>query len=257
MENKFTKLEEKEIAEVLGDFGLNQKEQDVYLALLGMDQATLTPLGRMTGLPVTTVQSVVNRLAEKGLVSVTMKKTRKVFAAHAPVVLKKILEEQIRSVNNILPLLKKAEQKDKPESRIKVYFRERMTDIFNEALNCKDKTIYEIVAAKDFQEIIGEKFHFTRRRVEQRIELKSLRVEAREIKQYSQAVHAKELREAKFLPRELTFHSSVMFWDDKVAYLTTRGESLGWVVESASQAEMWRQLFELLWSVSRKMETGG
>jgi len=257
MENKFTKLEEKEIAEVLGDFGLNEKEQDVYLALLGMDQATLTPLGRMTGLPVTTVQSVVNRLAAKGLVSVTMKKTRKIFSAHEPAVLKKILEEQIRSVNNILPLLKRAEQKDKPESKIKIYFRERMTDIFNEALNCQDKTIYEIVAAKDFQEIIGEKFHFTKRRVEQKIRLKSLRVETREIKQYSQAVHAKELREAKFLPRELTFHSSVMFWDDKVAYLTTRGEGLGWVVESASQAEMWRQLFELLWSVSRKMETGG
>lgn len=257
MENKFSKLEEKEIAEVLGDFGLNEKEQDVYLALLGMNQATLTPLGRLTGLPVTTVQSVANRLVDKGLVSVTMKKTRKIFCAHEPAVLKKILEEQIRSVNNILPLLKRAEQKDKPESKIKIYFRERMTDIFNEALNCRDKTIYEIVAAKDFQEIIGEKFHFTKRRVEQKIRLKSLRVETREIKQYSQAVHEKELREAKFLPRELTFRDSVMFWDDKVAYLTTRGEGLGWIVESATQVEMWKQFFELLWSVGRRMENGG
>ncbi len=32
-------------------------------------------------------------------------------------------------------------------------------------------------------------------------------------------------------------------------------EGVAWVVQSASLSQMMRQLYELLWSVSRKMET--
>ena len=138
---------------------------------------------------------------------------------------------------------------------IQVYFRERMTDIFHQALTSKNKLVYEIVAAKDIQDILGEKFHFTKRRVATNVHLQSLRVESREIKKYMAATHARELREAKFLPRELTFQCSIMFWDDTIAFFTTKEEGLAWTVQSSSLRETFQQIFTLLWSVSRKMET--
>ncbi len=127
--------------------------------------------------------------------------------------------------------------------------------LFHEALASKEKPVYEIVAAKDLQEILGEKFHFTRRRLKAGVKLRSLRVEKREIKKYSSATHARELREAKFLPREMTFRCSILFWDDMTAFFAPKDEGLAWVVQSRAVAEMMRQTFELLWSVSRTMET--
>lgn len=247
--------QKKEIAEVLAGFGLDPKEQLVYLALLASGSATLTPLAQRTGLPLTTVQSILPRIVKLGLADVAKRKTRSVYEAADPVALRRILERKMEEVSAIVPMLKQITAESEVAPKIVVYHRERMTDIFNAALDAKDKTVYEIVAAKDLQDILGEKYHFTKRRMKAGIRLKSLRVERREIKKYSAAIHQRELREAKFLPAELTFHASIMFWDDTVAFFSTKDEGLAWTVRSKAVRETFQQLFGLLWSVSRKMET--
>ena len=245
----------KEIAEVLARFGLDDKEQAVYLALLPMGTTALLPLARASGLRLTTAQSVIARLAESGLVEVTKRGSRHAYEAHDPEMLALILERQAEEVAGIVPVLRKLKSADSAPAAIRVYWRERRTEIFHQALEAKSKVIHEIVAGRDIQEILGEKFHFTRRRAKAGVRLMSLRVESQEIKKYSRATHARELRDAKFLPREMAFRSSVMFWDDTVAFFTAEPEKLAWTVKSASLAEMMRQTFDLLWSVSRKMET--
>lgn len=250
-----TKLQEKEITEILSRFGLKEKEQSVYMTLLQLGQITVTPLARAVGLPVTTVQSILLRLTETGLIFTTKRKSRHAYEAHDPVVLRRILERQAEEVAGIVPLLQSLKGDLMLSPKIKVYYRERMADIFHEALKSKNKLVYEIVSAQDLQEILGEKFHFTKRRVKNHVKLKSLRVEAYEIKKYSKKAHVRELREAKFLPRELSFRSSIMFWDNTVAFFTTKEEGLAWTVTSKTFRETVEQIFMLLWSVSRRMET--
>ncbi len=250
----FTHARRKEIVEVLGHFGLKEKEQAVYLALLPLGRTTLTPIASVARLPVTTVQSIVGRLAQDGLIAVSKNKSRHLYEAHDPVVLRRLLERQIEEAAEVIPFLQKLRTEKGSTAKIRVYERERVTDIFHQALASKEKLVYEIVSAKDFQEVIGEKFHFSRRRIKAGVHLRSLRVESREIKKYSSETHTRELREAKFLPREMTFRGSIMFWDDCTAFFTTKDEGLAWVVQSRVIAETLRQVFELLWSVSRKME---
>lgn len=253
--NSLASAQQKEINEILEKFGLGQKDRAAYLALLELGQTTVGPLARAIGVPVTTAQSVVGRLVKSGLVDISNKRSRHLYEAHDPIVMKRILERSLQELGQTLPLLQSLKAERAGESKIRVYFRERATDIFHEALATKDKLVYEIVSARDFQDVLGEKFHFTRRRVANKINLKSLRVEAHEIKKYSESTHRRELREAKFLPREFTFRASVMFWDDTVAFFTTKNEALAWTVQSPAIREMFQQLFDVLWSVSRRMET--
>ncbi|MCX6714421.1 MAG: winged helix-turn-helix transcriptional regulator [Candidatus Uhrbacteria bacterium] len=255
MPNQFTPKQKQEITEVLSGFGFNPKDERVYLALLEMGSTTLTPLARRLSLPVTTIQSTMQRLVKKGVVDVTKNKSRSVFQAHHPDVFKTLLTEQAKSVAGILPLLASLKTETLEQARIKIFERERVTDILNESLNAKSKTVYEIVSAKEFQEVIGEKFHYSKRRVQKNINLKSLRVRSHEIKQYSAATHAKELREARFLPADLSFHASILFWDDTIVIFSTKSEGAHVMITSKSIREMIQQLFELLWSVSGKMET--
>lgn len=255
MLNQFTQKQKQEITEVLSGFGFNPKDEQVYLVLLEMGQTTLTPLARRLSLPVTTIQSTMHRLVKKGVVDVTKNKSRSVFTAHHPDVFKTLLTEQAKSVAGILPLLASLKTETLEQARIKIFERERVTDILNESLNAKSKTVYEIVSAKEFQNVIGEKFHYSRRRIQKNIKLKSLRVRSEEIKTYNAATHAKELREAKFLPVDMTFQTSILFWDDTVAIFSTKAEGSHVMITSKSVREMIQQIFELLWSVSGKMET--
>jgi sugar-specific transcriptional regulator TrmB len=252
---RLTKLQQKEITEVLSGFGLNKKDQDVYLGLLQIGSSTITPLAKVLTQPTTTVQSVLARLVQKGLVDISKRKSRQVYEANDPSVMKKILERQSQDLSGIIPLLQQMKTDPLITPQIKVYQRERVSDIFHEALLSKKKLVYEIVSAEDFQRIIGEKFHFTRRRIKGEVRLNSLRVESKEIKQYSKKAHERELRKARFLPKDLTFRSSIMFWDDTVAFFTTKEEGLAWTVKSRTLVETYKQLFALLWSVSKKMET--
>jgi hypothetical protein len=185
----------------------------------------------------------------------TAHKSRHLYEANDPQVLKKILEKRMYEVGNILPWLKKIQGEAGSVPKIKIYYRERIADIFLQALECQEKKVYEIIAAQDRQELLGEKFHWRRRRVAAGIWLKSLRVEEREIKKWNEKINRQQLREARFLPRELTFHSSLMFWDNTVAFFTTKEEGLSFTVENQAWRETVGQIFELLWSVSRKMET--
>lgn len=255
MPKQLNQLQSKEIFEVLTTWGLSPKEQTVYLGILSEGSTTITPLGRLLGLPPTTVQSILMRLATLGIVTVEKRKSRHIFTAAKPNILKLIMEERAREVGTIVPLLESLARQESAKAKVRIFYRERVADILQLALETKSKLVYEIVAARPFQELIGEKFHFTKRRMEKHISLKSLRVEDQEIKKYSRNTHISELREAKFLPREFTFESTVMFWDKTVAIFSTKSEGLAIVIESRVIAEFMLQLFNMLWSVSRTMET--
>lgn len=250
-----TAPQRKEIDEVLADFGLKDKERCTYVALLPLGRVPLMPAARAAGLKPTTAQSVLARLAEKGLVTLTARGARHTFEAAEPAALRRLLERRQEEVASIIPLLKSLRAEPPSAAKVQVHYRDRMIEPFHLALAAKSKQVLEIVAARDLQQILGERFHFTRRRVKAGVRLRSLRVESREIKKYSAATHARELREAKFLPRELSFRSSIMCWDDTVAFFTTKDEGVVVTMTSPSTADAVRQLFDLLWSVSRKMET--
>lgn len=250
-----TTTEQKEIQETLTQVGLSLPEQKAYLALLENGVSTATPIAQGLSVPLTTAQSLLQRLVKKGVVHVTKRKSRSVYEAKDPIAFKTLLEQTLQEVGTMIPLLRALKAEQTAPTRVRIYQRERMTDIFRQALLSREKMVYEIVSARDFQETIGERFHFTKRRMAAKVHLKSLRIEAHEIKKYNQASHVRELREAKFLPKELTFTCSLLCWDQTVAFFTAANEGVAWVVQSASLSHMIRQLFELLWSVSRRMET--
>lgn len=245
----------REIQESLSQAGLSRPEQSAYLALLELGVTTATPLAHALSVPLTTAQSLLQRLATIGVVHVTKRKSRSVYEAKDPQIFKTLLEQRLQDVVQVIPFLKELRSEQRRPAHIRIYTRERAADIFRQALLAKDKMVYEIVSAKDLQDVLGERFHFTRRRVEQSVRLKSLRVEAHEIKKYNQRIHDRELREARFLPRDFTFQSSLLFWDQTVAFFTPLSEGLVWIVHSKSFADTMKQLFDLLWSVSRRMET--
>jgi sugar-specific transcriptional regulator TrmB len=248
-----TNNELQEIFEVLESIGIKPSEQQVYITLIQLGPSTISPISKATELPLTTVQSVLQRLCDKRLVSFSKNKSRHVYKAEHVSVLKQLVQDQERGINNIIPLLKKLTASFDSSQNVKIFTGKNIQNIFHEALKAKSKIIYEIVSAKDIQDLLGEKFHFSKRRIEKKVHLKSLRVQAHEIKKYSQEINTKELREVHFLPKELDFHSSFMMWDNTVAFFTTRSDGFAWTVENETNRATFKALFDFLWKISKNL----
>ncbi len=250
-----SKQENNEISEVLSSLGLNSKEQIIYKTVISLNQTTLTPIAKQAQLPLTTTQSIVERLVKQGFLNTTKSGSRHIYQASEPKLLEQKLLQQSKDFAAISPLLNELKTEKGGSTQIKIYYNDRIKDIFFQMLEAKTKIIYEIVSGEDIQKILGEKFHFSKRRVERNIYLKSLRVETHEIKKYSSRIHAKELREARFLPKELGFQTSIFFWDDTIAFFGSQNENLAWTIRSHAWTDTLKQLFSFLWQLSRPMIT--
>ncbi len=245
-----------ELTELLERFAVRPIEQQAYLHVLTYGPQTVSPIAKAIEAPVSTTQAVMDRLVRLGIMDFTLRGNRRVFQAADPVKFKRIAERHVQDATRLMDVLA-VYRAEKPADlgRVRVYPRERIADVLHRILAAKSKEVWEIVSAHDMQELMGERFHFTKRRVQQGIRLKSLRVESKEIKRYSKLSHQRELREARFLPATTSFRASFALWDNTVVFYPVKREGMIVVIESVSLCEMLRELYEILWSVSRRMET--
>ena len=69
---------------ILEDLGLTKGEVKVYLALIGLGETTSGPIVEQSGVSVSKVYQILNRLAKKGLSSHILKGKTKYFKAADP-----------------------------------------------------------------------------------------------------------------------------------------------------------------------------
>lgn len=116
-----------EAARQLGEAGLTEGEAKVYLALLELGPSTSGPIVGKSGVARSIVYQILERLAQKGLVSsVTREKTAHFQAAQPDRLLEYVeerqnaLEESKRKLGEILPKLA-AMQRSAKESEVQVF----------------------------------------------------------------------------------------------------------------------------------------
>jgi len=243
---KITKPQQKEIQEVLNKIGFNNKEIDTYIQVLNLGSCALTTLSVTLNMPNSTVQSILQRLYKQGLINITNRRGRKIYNSLEPKILKKMLQSRLKEIDNIIPLLNDIANKN--NTQVNVYYHEHMADIFHQALECKEKNIYEIASTSELEKILGKRFNFTKRRVHRGIKLISLRTKTKNIK-----IDKKELVKIRLLPQSLNFESNIMFWDNTVAFFGSKQEGIAWVAKSETMVKTQKQLFDLLWKISNKI----
>jgi sugar-specific transcriptional regulator TrmB len=101
---------------ILSDLGLSKNESKTYLSLLKYGSMQLKDLTKATDLYRQNVLDSLEKLQNKGLISITFKGKRRVYSAVSPSRLKVLLEEKKQKLENALPhLLSIAAQAEKPK----------------------------------------------------------------------------------------------------------------------------------------------
>lgn len=250
------------IEQTLMDLGFDKKERQVYMSLLPLGQGTATQLGKRTGIQRSTTKYYLDKLVERGVVSVLAQNKTFIYTAEPP---KKIIQNlelkkqevthQIEKAGRIVSELEKIIN---PSSTLpKVRFFEGTNSYLSfteESLKCKDKEILYINNVDAYRNVIPDEYvdnSYIKTRVEKNIHLKLLAVRSPHAEEYK-ARDKKENRETRFFPKNFFFEHTIFIFDDTTTIVSNRDYPSCVMITSKDITETMRTLFNFMWSCAEK-----
>lgn len=247
--------------QTLEKLGLSEKEAKVYLAALELGQDSVQNIAKKAGVNRPTAYFILEKLMELGLVSTLEHGKKTLFVAESPKELENLIENEKRAIED-----RKAELKESMNQLLAIYNAKEGKPIVRyfegkDGLIALDKYGEEMI--KKGEEIfyvtpvdIVRKYFPDRRKeaLEDRIKTK---VRSRVIYTYdnpddiwSPERNARDLREAKYLPRDkFPFDVIISIYPKNLIkfYYLDVAKPYGVAIESQEFARNMRMFFELAW----------
>jgi len=239
-------------------FGLDDKGAKIYLTGVRLGPSSVIEIAHHSQLPRTTVYSVLEKLCEEGLFHLGKKKKQTVYTAEPPEILQKNFQEKQEAFTSVFQQLQDVYETFTGHPNITVYegtdgFKGMWKDLFLSGA----KEYRMITGGIGMLEYVHEPYLLQRiiaERIRRGIKSKQLIVDSRAARAIV-AKDKKELRESRLLPPGNEIPSSVIIFENKVAYITTRRENLMILLASGDIAVTYRTMFDLLWQCAKNPYT--
>lgn len=238
---------------VLLEFGLSKSKADVYIAALQVGTGSVQDIATQAKLPRTTVHEILRSLYTLGLVHFITKGRTQIYTAEKPTKLKKIIIEKEKRLDAVLPELMSLYKTSGMRPKIRMYDGlEGIKTVFEDTLTVSNKKLYGILSMEDLYEIPGKKYmdDYTKRRIESGIKLHVVRSEQKDVEEVWPS-SKKENRELRYAADSLIFPMTVYLYDNKVSIMSSQKEHFGVIIESADFYNTLKNLFDLMWQVSK------
>jgi sugar-specific transcriptional regulator TrmB len=230
------------------DYGLSDKEANVYMICLKTGQATANRIAELADLARSTTYDILERLKSLGLLTTCLIDNKTQFIANNPDVLLTFLDEKRQEIKTILPDLKEIYKKveDRPTAEV---FQGKIAiiKIFDEILeNAKDLLV--IGSQGNALEKIGyhpEKFRL--KRFEKKIKIRQIL----EISNDSKKIKNDKFTKVRFL-RPLNESKEGMFiFEGFVYHIIFQYEISAIKIKSRDHANAMKIMFEELWKKAK------
>jgi sugar-specific transcriptional regulator TrmB len=246
----------------LTQIGLEENEAKIYLALLELGETTIIPLSRRAGLPRTTCYFLAEKMAKRGFVSQTTRGAHTYLSAASPEKIKElaILREQEaktqrelaeKLIPKLLVLSEQAPEKPKIQ-----YFsgKQGLRAILEDLLTSGAVKDYYFWSVKKCIEVVGENFikDWVKRRIKAGIFSYAIRVKSEENLLTTFKSSRKKMREVRFAPLDSNFPAYLAVYKNRVAFITSKKEGFGLIIESDDFAATIKAIFDIVWRVSEK-----
>lgn len=231
-------------------FGLDDKEAEVYLAILELGGATIEKISQKSHVKRTTVYDVIKCLADKGLIGVSRKKKRNSYFADDPRKLGEQLEEKKVILNSILPeLLSMANVVGrKPKIR---YFegQEGMKSVYLDTLRYPNQEILMWGSEKVFA-VFDDDFlwdYYVQNRVKNKIWMRAISTDTAGTQKIKRS-DIEQLRQTRLSPySEFPFDVEINLYGSRSIGIISFEERMGLIIESDTIFKTLKSFFELHW----------
>lgn len=248
------------IKSALRKIGLTDGEIRVYLSLLELGASSTGAIIKKSKVSGSKVYEVLERLAEKGLVNMTIKNNVKYFESASPERILEYLEEkkehidkEKEEIQQIIPQLI-LKQQNQPKSEVKVYVGWEGMKTANEDIINTLKKGEEWLEMGLSEQPKSWEIYFNKK---QKVRAKKGIIHKSIINEQYRALYRARKNlphtEFRFLPKNLKMPISTEIYANKVSIFILLQESpTTIIIESKAVADSFRKYFYLLWKTSKK-----
>jgi len=252
---------------VFEQLNLTKNDLAVYLALLESGATSVGHLARKVGLPRSSLYGFLGHLTKKGFVRQSEGAGLKIWQAQPPEKIQELIKDKISTweninggFNSILPSL---QEKYKTELiKPKITYFEGIDEV---KYIVKDLLLYDNITAlsfwpiKDMIEILGVDFfiYYNKRRIKQNIQIKAIWPQDKQVdinQNIFLGVGKEFKREIRLAPKGIDCSMGYMIYKNKMAYISSKKEGFGFIVESRELSQLNETQFNVLWDISKPLK---
>ena len=250
------------IDKTLRKLGLRDEEIKTFLYLLENGEQVAGALAKKTGLSRPSLYGFLQKLKERGLVIESQKNGVKIFQTSSKEKIQAILDEQISDlekgksdIEKVFSEIQKGGVTVNPKFQL-FEGKEGMKQVLKDMLLYRDIETKAYWPIKAMIEILSEDFFKTlnKERIRQRLYTKAIwpNTQALDIKSHPYlGIGKKFLREIRIAPKDISFSMGYWIYGDKVAFISSKKEAFGFIIESRELVEMLSSQFEIIWQLSK------
>lgn len=235
----------------LKQFGLNEKEIKVYLALLELGSASVLNIAKKAKLKRPTAYIILESLLEKGLVSELPRENKTLFVAEEPDLLIKKIKEREKILIQSLPFLKSIYNINEKKPEVRFYEgKDGVETVYDEILNAKKEVIWFGSIEYINKNFPGQTDKFIKITKERRLKSREIVGDSKADFDYAKKIKS-EKNLVRVLPRDLQFSIDCGLFENKVALVSLDKDFFAVVIESERIYQSIKSLFELAWQAAR------
>lgn len=240
--------------EQLQELGFSSKEVKVYLALLELGQAQITPLARKAGINRTTTYDIVSALMREGLVHRVLDTKKETYKAHQPERIPQLIEKRIadledkqKKAKRMVAQLQLLASKVAGKPRVSIFEgTEGIKEMYEDTLLSREP-IVSFSSTESLESFDQTYLHdYYRRRAKKKIYIRAIINDVKSAHEY-QAHDTRLYRSLRIVPREMMdIGPEVYVYENKTAFFSLK-ERYGVLIESSDIAASLKKLYELAW----------
>jgi len=242
---------------------ISPDESKLYIAMLSSGSISAGDLAKQTGLPRPSIYTMLARLIKKGFVTESRKDNVKVFVPIHPDKIVNLFEEKKKE----LELSESEFKKSLADMRslLSDYYVSPKLEVFDtkESLQrvLKDMLLYKNIEThalwpiQTMVDTLSPKFFdlHNRERIKRNISVRAIWPENQVVnfKQHPYLGSGEDFkREIRTAPENIDFSMGYWIYGNKVAFLSSRKESFGFIIESAELSKTLKSQFDIVWKQS-------
>lgn len=235
----------------LEGIGLTRNESLVYLTLLEIGRSSLGKIVDSTRMHRRTIYDCLDRLQDRGLVSMFREGKTRYFSPAPPKRLKDLLKEKEADINAIFSHLETLASGSKVQTEVTVHKgREGLRSIMEDLINARPKLWLSLTSSG-----LGSAYfpydiaQFHQRRIRHQIRLRILFAKNPDAILRSKELSRLLLTTVKFMGTRESIPLSFWIYKDKVAFLLWESTT-GILIENKETAETFTRYFSMLWKTA-------
>lgn len=253
--------------DILVALGFDKDEIRTYSVLLEHGPTTAGALAKKLGIVRSSLYGMLRRLQDGGLVIQSLKAGVKIFVAEEPEKISLLFDQKIGALQEkqelykaILPTLRAKRAVDLLKPTFQFFEGEEgMRNVLKDTLLYHDIETQSFWPIERMIDILSPEFfrYLNKTRIENNIHVRAIwpQKQVVDVAQHPYLGVGEDFRrEIRIAPSPIDCSMGYWIYGHKVAFISSRSEAFGFIIESAELVQMLLTQFEMIWNLSKPLQ---